>query len=138
MQTNRTRLAGNRAPGGREDELRRPCPTQREGKRLDGLGNEPVEDPCLPLVRDLDQPRLAQDAEVVRDRRLSEPSELNSQTHVSPLLASRFTIASLVGSARALKRDERSSNSFARRGGAPGEQQVMVATFFIDIYQYSN
>ena len=70
------------------------------------------------------------------DRRAgTRPSELNSQTHAASLFASRFTIASLVGSASALKRAERLSNSFGFSGGAPGEQHVIVASFFIDRYQ---
>src|SRR6266550_673614 len=50
----------------------RPSELRSEGKRLDGLGHKPVEDPGAALARDLDQPRFAKDAEVVRDRRLRE------------------------------------------------------------------
>jgi hypothetical protein len=36
-----------------------------------------------------------------------------------------------------LNRADRFSNSFGFSGGAPGEQQATVASFFIDIYQCS-
>jgi hypothetical protein len=42
-----------------------------------------------------------------------------------------------VGSASDLNRAERLSNSFGLSGGAPGEQQVIMAIFFIDIHQCS-
>ena len=63
------------------------------------------------------------------------PSELNSHTQASSRVARRLTIASRVGSASALKRAERLSNSFGFSGGAPGAQQVIVASFFIDKHQ---
>src|SRR5690349_6350160 len=63
------------------------------------------------------------------------PSELNSQTQASSRLANRLTMASLVGSASALKLADSRSNSFGLSGGAPGAQQVTVASLFIDIDQ---
>src|SRR5689334_254414 len=66
MQTKRTRSAGNGRLGGGKDELgpRRSAESERE--RLDGFGNEPVEEKGSAPVRDLDQARLAQHLEVVR------------------------------------------------------------------------
>ena len=78
---------------------------ERERELLDRLGHEPVVDPRSALPRDLDQAGLAQDLQVVRDRRLGEPSvPMRSQTQTSSAPASRLTIATRLGSASALNR----------------------------------
>src|SRR5438067_494056 len=72
IQTKRTFSAGN----GRlrdEDELGPRRAAEREGKRLDRLGDEPIEEERPALARDFDQASLAQDLEVVGDRGLREP-----------------------------------------------------------------
>ena len=72
MQTKRTFSAGNGALRGREHELRLRRTAEREGERFDSFGNEPVEGKGASPVRDLDQAGLAQDLQVMGDRRLGE------------------------------------------------------------------
>src|SRR5215475_5740109 len=72
MQTKRTLSAGNGALGGRENELGLARAAEREGQRLHRLRNETVEREGAAPVGDLDQAGLAQDLQVVRDRRLRE------------------------------------------------------------------
>src|SRR5438309_11593771 len=76
MQTKRTRLAGNRALGRGEDELRLPGAAERERECFDRFRDEPVVDPRSAALRDLDQPGFTQDSEVMRDRRLREAEGL--------------------------------------------------------------
>src|SRR5262245_6868044 len=72
MQTNRTRLPGNGALRRCENELRLRRAAEREGERLHGLRDEPVEGERSAFVGDLDQAGLTQNLQVVRDRRLRE------------------------------------------------------------------
>src|SRR6476660_4852039 len=72
MQTKRTLSAGNGALRGREHELWLRGTAERERERFHSLGNEPVEGKGASPVRDLDQAGLAQDLQVMRDRRLRE------------------------------------------------------------------